>query len=485
MAMSIVDGNAFSHANSILSGSTVSVTPSARMKTYGNVNVPQQTRHARRIYCGGIPPNFTDEDGLRHFINAVIAQGLGEENDHSYVLSVYINHKKCFAFVELKSIELATACLSLDGIIFRNIVLRILRANEYKPELVPPHLNKTIHFDLTGFQFGTPNAPCLHEASEGHEFVPDKCLEMIIESGCDLNLLTSRCVVLVGYPFEDSSRRTSNRGLGAAHAPKCLRSCLHKNKYGSIENPEFCVDLSEFRFADLGDIMAAKSPEDAKTNLRTVIAELLSHKSIPFVIGGSNDCTSAILAGVNLDGSTKCAVVIVSAVLDTTLVDDPSICLPNDGQVTFEGRFAQFAAQGAQCHTSDVRLIESRNGRIYWLQKHIRSKDTEQSVGEQFKRVINEVSSLNGNIAVPVVVVLDTGSICSSSAPFVNSSQTPVGLLVEEVADIARISGAHPQVSAFSLTEFSPENEDSRSNLLLADIFYQFCIGVATRPKGD
>jgi hypothetical protein len=134
-------------------GSTVSVTATTRMKTYAVANVPQQTRHARRIYVGGVPPNYIDEDGLRDFFNSVIAQGLGEDNDQSHVLSVFVDQKKCFSFIELKSIELAAACLALDGIVMKSIVLRILRANEYKPELIPVALtHKSLHLDLSGFQ---------------------------------------------------------------------------------------------------------------------------------------------------------------------------------------------------------------------------------------------------------------------------------------------------------------------------------------------
>lgn len=124
----------------------------------------QQTRHARRIYVGGIPPNYADEDSLKYFLNSTIATGLGEDH-HSqqpdpYVLTMYLNSKKCFAFVELRSIELASACLDLDGIIYKKIVLKVLRANEYKPELLHPSIVANIRpvkLDLSSFSFGNPN----------------------------------------------------------------------------------------------------------------------------------------------------------------------------------------------------------------------------------------------------------------------------------------------------------------------------------------
>lgn len=50
--------------------------------------VSQHTRHARRIYVGGIPPSYADEELLTAFLNTVISKGLGEENAGSYVLSM-------------------------------------------------------------------------------------------------------------------------------------------------------------------------------------------------------------------------------------------------------------------------------------------------------------------------------------------------------------------------------------------------------------
>ena len=80
-------------------GTAHAATASGKTPAVPTPAVSQQTRHARRIYVGGIPLGFADEDSLKSFLNAVISKGLNEENDNSYVLSVYINQKKCFTFV--------------------------------------------------------------------------------------------------------------------------------------------------------------------------------------------------------------------------------------------------------------------------------------------------------------------------------------------------------------------------------------------------
>ena len=95
------------------------LTSSSHSNDSGGRSATQQfTRHARRLYFGGIPSKHADEEMFKTFLNSVISAGLNEDNDHSYIITVYVNPKKFFAFVELKSIELTTACLDLDGIVY-------------------------------------------------------------------------------------------------------------------------------------------------------------------------------------------------------------------------------------------------------------------------------------------------------------------------------------------------------------------------------
>ncbi|KAF1322425.1 Splicing factor u2af large, partial [Globisporangium splendens] len=98
----------------------------------------QQTRHARRIYVGGI--GDVNEAEISEFFNDVIDRALGERQEGGAVVSVYINRERHFAFVELRSIELTTACMNLDGVSFRGQPLKIRRPNDYNPSTVPKDL---------------------------------------------------------------------------------------------------------------------------------------------------------------------------------------------------------------------------------------------------------------------------------------------------------------------------------------------------------
>jgi splicing factor U2AF subunit len=119
---------------------------SSGSKGFGSTNADfsSTTRHARRIYAGSIPANVTEQE-LVDFFNRVVTEGLYPLHfDTPPVIKAYLNLEKVFAFVELISIELATACMVLDGIRFEHwsgpYTLRIRRPNDYRPELVPKDL---------------------------------------------------------------------------------------------------------------------------------------------------------------------------------------------------------------------------------------------------------------------------------------------------------------------------------------------------------
>ena len=111
----------------------------------------QQTKHARRIYIGGIGNNAVDKD-IEAFMRDVIFRALAPSKPPGGgdpVLSSYVNRDKCFCFLELNSIELTTACCSLDGISYQGNTLKIRRPNDFRPEAMPPGLGSPPVFNLS------------------------------------------------------------------------------------------------------------------------------------------------------------------------------------------------------------------------------------------------------------------------------------------------------------------------------------------------
>lgn len=118
---------------------------------------PQHTRHARRIYVGGLEDR-TAEAEVKEFFNDVVEKATKKKEKGGHVISVYINKDRHFAFVELATMELATACMELDGIKFNGIPLKIRRPNDFNPSLVPKS-TQPLDFDLSALGIISTTVP--------------------------------------------------------------------------------------------------------------------------------------------------------------------------------------------------------------------------------------------------------------------------------------------------------------------------------------
>lgn len=100
-------------------------------------SLPQQTRHARRLYIGNLPPNVYEQEVHDFFLQALqVTSETPLEEDP--ILSVYINHERRFAFLEFKTVEMTTAGLQLDGIdINAKGKVHVKRPNDYNPLTAP------------------------------------------------------------------------------------------------------------------------------------------------------------------------------------------------------------------------------------------------------------------------------------------------------------------------------------------------------------
>lgn len=100
--------------------------------------LPQQTRHARRLYLGNLPPGLTEQEVHDFFLKS-INDALDTPLQEDPLLSVYINHERRFCFLEFKSVEMTQACLELDGIdILGRGKVTVKRPNDYNPTMAPP-----------------------------------------------------------------------------------------------------------------------------------------------------------------------------------------------------------------------------------------------------------------------------------------------------------------------------------------------------------
>merc|ERR1719181_2123446 len=96
------------------------------------------TKHARRVYLGGIARGTTNPE-LKGWLVEILTNALGADEANRAVLSIHIDSDKMYAFVEFTSIELTTAIFDLDGIKFKNEVIKVRRPKDYRPDLILPH----------------------------------------------------------------------------------------------------------------------------------------------------------------------------------------------------------------------------------------------------------------------------------------------------------------------------------------------------------
>ncbi|KAG9134516.1 hypothetical protein Leryth_024132 [Lithospermum erythrorhizon] len=109
----------------------------------------QATRHARRVYVGGLPPLANEQTISTFFSHVMMAVGGNSAGPGDAVVNVYINHEKKFAFVEMRTVEEASNAMSLDGLLYEGVALRVRRPTDYNPTMAAalgpsqpsPHLN--------------------------------------------------------------------------------------------------------------------------------------------------------------------------------------------------------------------------------------------------------------------------------------------------------------------------------------------------------
>ncbi|CAL5369619.1 unnamed protein product [Camellia sinensis] len=119
----------------------------------------QATRHARRVYVGGLSPTANEQSVATFFSHVMSAIGGNTAGPGDAVVNVYINHEKKFAFVEMRSVEEASNAMALDGIIFEGAPVKVRRPSDYNPSLAatlgPSQPNPNLNLAAVGLTIGS------------------------------------------------------------------------------------------------------------------------------------------------------------------------------------------------------------------------------------------------------------------------------------------------------------------------------------------
>ena len=367
--------------------------------------VAQATRHARRLYFGGFNAS-TEEETLKSHLNEVISAALGEPNDNSYILSIYLNQKKSFAFVELKSIELTSACLSLDGMMMDGVPLKVQRANEYKPDVVPP-VKSVIRLDLSKVQMQEGGSQQPRLANE--PVSDDGILDRVSVHRVDLNMVKSGDIVLVTFV---SAGATSGRLDELSDSNPLSSRGVIRNYLQSISssNPEYGVDVSDLNVVDLGDVQISSEDVDAdsgRSGIQSLLSNIMSVGALPVILGAQRGKSTDVSASSEDSIANAAIRGAIKAVLATnTHSTSPSSTSSHNQFHGLRGaallsvsarihpfcrsilRDSEFSAgseesmgsslrafglQGTHCTMDSARYLLSHGGALTWLTKDIRS----------------------------------------------------------------------------------------------------------------
>ncbi|KAB1226179.1 Splicing factor U2af large subunit B [Morella rubra] len=153
-------------ANTTIPGMFPNMFPLATGQQFGALPVmpvqamtQQATRHARRVYVGGLPPTANEQSVATFFSHVMAAIGGNTAGPGDAVVNVYINHEKKFAFVEMRSVEEASNAMALDGIIFEGAPVKVRRPSDYNPSLAatlgPSQPNPNLNLAAVGLTPGS------------------------------------------------------------------------------------------------------------------------------------------------------------------------------------------------------------------------------------------------------------------------------------------------------------------------------------------
>ncbi|KAL4857348.1 Splicing factor U2af large subunit B [Chlorella vulgaris] len=170
----------------------------------------QATRHARRIYVGGLPPSANENNIQTFFSNALAAVGGTTAGPGMCVVNVYINYEKKFAFVEMRTVEEASNAMALDGIMFEGVTVRIRRPADYNPAaaaaLGPSMPNPNLNLAAIGLdkQAVPMSAPMMQGGGMGMQSMQPQAMsaadaaERIFIGGLPYYLTDDQCRELLG-----------------------------------------------------------------------------------------------------------------------------------------------------------------------------------------------------------------------------------------------------------------------------------------------
>ena len=292
---------------------------------------------------------------------------------------------------------------------------------------------------------------------EGAELNPAQLGNYIfIYEGKELDLSQFN-IALIGVADD----RGNVANAGSAKAPNLIRKEFYKLYMPPIER--------EFRFLDLGNITPGETSRDTYFALASVMLELITHKVIPIIIGGSHDLSFGQYLGYkNLQ--TLINVVNVDERIDMIESESKNIDSSNFVMNIFThtpNYLFNYSHLGFQTYLNDSKAIETLESlnfdchRLGLLRANM----------EEAEPILRDADMLT----------IDISSVRQADAP-AHAHASPNGFTGEELCQITRYAGLSDKLTSLGLYEVNPGYDNNRQTTqLVAQMIWYFIEGYYSR----
>jgi arginase family enzyme len=269
--------------------------------------------------------------------------------------------------------------------------------------------------------------------------------------------LTAFDIALIGI-CED---RNSTGNTGSSKAPDQVRQAFYKLYMPPIEK--------EFRVVDLGNIYAGETVRDTYFALATVLLELVTHKVIPVIIGGSHDLSFGQYMGYkNLQALIN--VVNVDERIDMYEPSSPNIDASNFVMhiLTHHPNYLfNYSHVGHQTYLNDSKAVETLESlnfdchRLGLIRANL----------EEVEPILRDADMLT----------IDVSAIRQADAP-AHAQASPNGFSGEELCQIARYGGLSDKLTSIGFYELNPGYDNGKQTVqLTAQMIWYFVEGFYSR----
>jgi len=248
---------------------------------------------------------------------------------------------------------------------------------------------------------------------------------------------------------------------GSAKAPDMVRRELYKLFMPPIDK--------EFKVMDLGNIKQGETTRDTYFAISSVVLELLMHKVVPVIVGGSHDLTFGQYLGYkNLNALIN--LVVLDERID--MLDNPERKLDASSFIMnilthMPNYLFNYSHVGYQTYLNDSKAVEILEGlnfdchRLGLIRANL----------EQTEPILRDADALS----------IDISCVRQADAP-AHAQASPNGFSAEELCQITRYAGLSDKLSTLGIYEINPGYDNNRQTTqLAAQMIWYFIEGYYNR----